>query len=80
MTKISQKQLIESLKQARQIKPRAEWVSLLKSQILAEKKSEPNISNQPAKFAGFISILSSAFSPKKLAYSLVAILFVIVGI
>lgn len=36
--KITQKQLIESLKQLKEIKPRQEWAILLKSQILEEQK------------------------------------------
>jgi len=36
MTKITQKQLIESLNQLKEIKPRKEWAVLLKSNILAQ--------------------------------------------
>ncbi len=81
MTKITQKQLIESLKQMKEIKPRQEWVSLLKSQILAEKKVELEdlIPQRQAKSVGFINTFSSVFSQRKLAYSFAAILLLIVG-
>ena len=75
MTKITQKQLIESLSQLKEIKPRQEWASLLKSQILAEKQADIKTVNNPAKFAGF----SNMFFQKKLAYSFAVILLLVVG-
>jgi len=39
MARITQKQIIESLNQLKEIKPRNEWAVLLKSQILAEKEA-----------------------------------------
>ena len=88
MTKITQKsrrvedarcesaQLIESLKQLKEIKPRKEWAVLLKSQILTEQKSEPI----QAQSAGFIDTLKFLFAPRKLAYSFAVVLFLIVGV
>lgn len=80
MTKLTQKQLIESLKMLKEIKPRQEWAVLLKSQILAEKQVEIQASFQKAKSAGIMDILSTIFAPRKLAYSFAVVLFLIVGI
>ncbi|MEI7425010.1 MAG: hypothetical protein WCK10_02745 [Candidatus Staskawiczbacteria bacterium] len=77
MAKILQKQLISSLKQMNNIKPRKEWAVLLKSQILAEKSSEVKTISQPATFA---AVINAIFSPKKLSYSFAVILFLIVGV
>ena len=75
MTQITEAQLIESLKQLKEINPRKEWAVLLKTKILAEKQVAP----VQAKFAGFMSVVSSAFTSRKLAYSFAAILILIVG-
>jgi len=80
MAKITQEQLIESLKQLKDIKPRQEWASLLRSQILADKKVEEAIVRQPTKLAGIMNTFSSVFSPRKLAYSFAAFLFLVVGL
>lgn len=76
MTKISQKQLIESLSQLKEIKPRKEWAVLLKSQILAEQKIEPI----RAESVSFADVISFIFAPRKLAYSLATVLFLIIGV
>jgi len=78
MTKITQKQLIESLKQFKEIKPRKEWAVLLKSQILTEK--ETVIVSVPAKRINFMDAIASVFSQRKLAYSFAVVLFLIVGV
>jgi len=80
MTKITEKQLIESLSQLKEIKPRKEWAVLLKSQILSEKQAEVKITKAPAQFAGIMDVFSSAFFQKKIAYSFAAFVFVIVGL
>ena len=59
MTKITEKQLIESLSQLKEIKPRKEWAVLLKSQILAEAK--------PAETISFMDVISSVLFQKRLA-------------
>ncbi len=76
MAQITQKQLEEQIKMLKQIKPNQEWVSLLKSQILAEKNAEENAISNPAKFAGFANIFSSAIFQRKLAYSFAALLMI----
>jgi hypothetical protein len=81
MTKITQEQLIESLKQLKDIKPRQEWASLLKSQILASPAEALAKEGQiTAQKASFMNTFSSAFSPRKIAYSFAAFLFLIVGL
>lgn len=77
MAKITQKQLISSLKQMKEIKPRKEWAILLKSQILAEKKVEVNTVTYKATFS---SIINTIFSSKKMSYSFAVILLFIFGI
>ena len=83
MTKITQKKLIESLKQMKEIKPRQEWASLLKSQILADlpASATPKAlqAGKKADFAGFMNTFSSVFSQRKLAYSFAAILLLVAG-
>jgi len=74
--KITEKQLIDSLKQMREIKPRKEWVFSLKSQILSEQNTAPVTAKSPS----ILDIFSSVFLQKKLAYSFAVILFLIVGV
>lgn len=77
MIKLTQKQLIEQIKTLKEIKPREEWVVLLKSQILSEKQAQATI---PAQKISFLDVLSYVFAPKKLAYSFAVVLLLIVGI
>lgn len=77
MSKLTEKQLIESLKSLKGIKPRQEWAVLLKSQILAEKQEI--IAKTPARFADFRNTFSSIFLQRKLAYSFAAVLILIAG-
>lgn len=74
MAKITQKQLISSLKQMNDIKPRKEWVSLLKSQILAEKEE---VVRQETTFS---VIMETFLSPKRMSYSFAAILLLVAGV
>ncbi|MCX6722779.1 MAG: hypothetical protein NT094_01770 [Candidatus Staskawiczbacteria bacterium] len=76
MTKITEKQLIESLQQLKEIKPTTEWASLLKSQILAENV-QPEVIAQKV---SFMDVIASAFATRKLAYALSAFLFIVVGV
>ena len=83
MAKITEKQLIDSLKQLKEIKPRKEWALLLKSQILAEKQvtvAEIKTAEKPTKSIGILDIFSSLFFQRKLAYSFAAALLLIIGI
>ena len=83
MTRITQKQIIGSLKELKDIKPRQEWAVLLKSQILSPKLinlevPERIIKEIPAKSIGILDILSVVFFQRKLAYvSMLALLLVI---
>jgi hypothetical protein len=80
MTKVTQKQLIESLSQLKEIKPRKEWAVLLKSQIIAEKKVVAEVVSQPAKSVGIMDIISSVFFQKKVAYAFAGVILFIVGV
>ncbi|MCX6719958.1 MAG: hypothetical protein NTV36_02515 [Candidatus Staskawiczbacteria bacterium] len=81
MTTVTEKQLIDSLKSLKNIKPRQEWAVLLKSQIMAEKKIE--VVSQSTRFADFVSNfkfqISNSFS-RRLAYSLATILILVTGV
>jgi len=80
MTKISQKQLIESLKQLKEIKPRQEWAVLLKSQILAEKQVDMKVPERQARMVGIMDVISSVFFQRKLAYAFASVLFLVIGV
>jgi hypothetical protein len=85
MTKITQKQLIESLKQLKEIKPRKEWAVSLRSQILAEKQVastfvELKVPTKQEQSIGIKDIFSAVFFQRKLAYSFAALAFIIVGL
>jgi hypothetical protein len=81
MAKITEKQLIESLKQLKEIKPRKEWAVLLKSQILEERQAETKIVNWEIGklIENFKLIIENSFT-RKLAYSFAAFAFVIIGL
>ncbi|MCX6723801.1 MAG: hypothetical protein NT155_01340 [Candidatus Staskawiczbacteria bacterium] len=77
MTKLNQEQLIGSLKQLKEIKPRKEWAVLLKSQILAKKETKVVLA--PTKEISFMDVVSSLFFQKKLAYSFAVVFFFVLG-
>lgn len=79
MAKITEKQLISKLKEFREIKPRQQWASLLKSQIM-EQKSEVVAEKNTAGFASILETLSANVFQRKLAYSFSALLFIVIGI
>ena len=78
MTKITQKQLIESLSQLKEIKPNKEWASLLKSTLLENKVPGRMTGAVPTQRASFMSAISNSFG-RRLAYSFAAILILAVG-
>jgi hypothetical protein len=83
MSKITEKQLILKLQALKEIKPRKEWASLLKSQILTGEQAKTVISAQKVSIFDVISnfkfqILNS-FS-KRLAYSFAVLVFVVAGL
>lgn len=80
MNKISEKQLILQLKELKNIKPREEWVSLLKSKILAETKTEFVAQKNTGKLIGILDIISASFFQKKMAYAMATLVFMIVGV
>lgn len=66
--------LINKLKELQQIKPRKEWVFLVKNQILAEPKPARKES-----IFGILSFLPALIYQRKLAYVFATLLFVMVG-
>jgi len=81
MTRITQKQLIEQIRELKEIKPRKEWAVLLKSQILAEKGTEPITAQQiGVKSVGIMDMIRSVFFQKKLAYAFSVVLLFAIGI
>ena len=71
---LTEKELISKLQTLKDIKPRQDWVYLLKSEIL-NPKSETN-----PKFSKFEFLISSFFSQKSLAYSFATLLLIMVGV
>ena len=77
---MTQKKLIASIQQLKEIKPRKEWAVLLKSQILAEKQIMLETPIRQAKPVGIMDIFSLVFAPRKLVYAFSVILLFVVGI
>ena len=71
---MQEKQLINKLKELQQIKPRKDWVILVKNQILENKQ----VVQEKQKF-GFLALLSSLIYQRKLAYAFATLLFVMTG-
>lgn len=80
MTKITQKQLIESLQSLKEIKPNKEWVVLLKSTLLENKVPSRMTGAASAQKVSFMDSFYSLFTQRKLAYSFAAILVLAIGI
>lgn len=79
MAKITGEKLISQIKLLKEIKPREEWVVLAKSQIFVSPEKQKVI-KIPAQKIGILDILSSVFFQKKLAYSLAAFVFIVLGL
>jgi len=79
MSKITQKKLIEQIKELKNIKPRSEWVVLAKSQIFSEKPVEVIIKN-PVRKISIFDVITSINLQKKLAYSFATLTFIFVGL
>ena len=73
---MNQKELIKSIQQLKEIKPREEWASLLRSQILTEQKAAKVAENK----IGIMDVLSTMFAQRKLAYAFSVLLLLVVGI
>jgi len=76
MPKMNEKQLIEAIRELKEIKPNQEWVSLVKSQILVE---QPAVRIIPARKISIMDVISSAMFQRKMAYALASFVFVIAG-
>jgi len=75
---MNQKELINSIKQLKEIKPRQEWVSLVKSQILPNKTwSIANI--LPQLNYQTLHLLQKVKGQRRLAYAFATLVFIIVG-
>lgn len=74
---MKQKDLISSIKGLKEIKPRQEWVVLAKAEIFrtAESAAKVNVDKPSLR-----EVFKSLFLQRKLAYSFVALLFVVVGL
>mgnify|MGYP001601627899 CR=1 FL=1 len=79
---MQEKQLIDKLRELQQIKPRKDWVFLVKNQILADAKpafaESFGIAKKESIF-GILSFLPALIYQKKLAYAFATLLFVMVG-
>lgn len=80
MPKLTQKQVITAVRSLKEIKPNQEWVSLLKSQILAEMLVERTIPVITAKRISIMDVITSAMFQRKMAYAFASFVFVITGI
>jgi len=69
-------ELIAQLKTLKEIKPRKEWASLLKTNLL--EKQEVLVA--PVQRVSFMNVFSFVFTSKRLAYSFAVILFVVIGV
>jgi len=85
MPKLTEKQLIGALRELREIKPRKEWVSLIKSQILepakslTEKEADFAKQNIPLRTWSISNLLPRLNYQRKLAYAFASLVFIIVG-
>ncbi|MCX6720741.1 MAG: hypothetical protein NTW11_02965 [Candidatus Staskawiczbacteria bacterium] len=79
MTKITEKQLIESLRQLKEIKPNREWASLLKTTLLENKVPGRMTGTVLAKKVSFAETLRFIFTPRKLVYAFSVVLLFVVG-
>lgn len=74
---MTEKQLISKLRELKQVKPRKDWVLLVKNEILKKEA----VINQPAQadFAGLFSSTCKAVFQSKMAYSFATLLFIFAG-
>ena len=76
---MQEKQLINKLKELQQIKPRKEWVLLVKNQILdPSAQARPSFIEKKQAFS-ILSFLPTLIYQRKLAYAFATLLFVMVG-
>jgi len=76
-------ELENTIRQLKDIKPRQEWASLLKSQILnsAEQKQVITVAEIPAEKISVMDVISGIFSQRKLAYAVsTTLVFMVVGV
>ncbi len=76
---MNQKDLIKSIKELKGIKPRTEWVTLVKSEIFNGAPEKRIITNLVRK-ASVFDIIKSSLIHRKLAYSFATLAFIAVGL
>jgi membrane-associated protease RseP (regulator of RpoE activity) len=74
---MTEQEIISQLKALKGIKPRKEWASSLRSQIILG--AQERITKIPAQPVNIFSILFSLLAPRKMAYAFAALLFLVVG-
>lgn len=79
MNEMNEKQLIAKIQELRQIKPRQEWVVLVKAQILGNNVAENKWEKDKARNVSILDIFRSLIFQRRLAYSLAIIVLVIIG-
>lgn len=83
MAKLTQKKLIGQIKELKEIKPRAEWVILAKSQVFNGSLAKEVISNpvrMPSGISNIFDFVKAIKFQKKLAYSFATLAFVMIGL
>ena len=79
MSKMTEKELISKLQGLKQIKPRKDWVFLVKSEIFKNNFIENKVINKTSYSDVFSNIFSVIFQ-RKFAYALAVFLFIFIGI
>jgi len=79
---MNQNELVETIKQLKEIKPRKEWAILLKSQILNSASAEQvRVVKIPAeKRVGIMDVISGVLFQKKFAYASATLVFLVIGV
>jgi hypothetical protein len=80
MSKLTQEQLERQIRKLKEIKPRAEWVILAKSQIFNETTAKEAIIENPVRKISFFDIIKAIKTQRKMAYSVATLSFVIIGL
>ena len=75
---MNEKELISKLRGLKQIKPRKDWVVLVKNQILGSNVVENEVNNKPV-YGEILLNIFKAFFQKKFAYALAVFLVIVIG-
>jgi hypothetical protein len=79
---MNKNELVDTIKQLKQIKPNQEWASLLKSQILnpVEQKQAIFVAEKPVEKVGIMEVISGILFQKKFVYASATLVFMVIGI